>query len=162
MDFCIKVSKKELEGKMLSEEEYSEIKCMGSSIEWFTLSVIDPDSELTDWDEVKGAERSVALVADVFTRNILGCKKCGILSEATGNADIIYVVVVIDGKIFLTRGATLSYYEFVNPLNQRYTDEEWQKRLEKNDVPARPLWVQPLVLDKKLKHNEEIFFSSGC
>ena len=162
MDFCIKVSKKELEGKMLSEEEYSEIKCMGSSIEWFTLSVIDPDSELTDWDEVKGAERSVALVADVFTRNILGCKKCGILSEATGNADIIYVVVVIDGKIFLTRGATLSYYEFVNPLNQRYTDEEWQKRLEKNDVPARPLWVQPLILDKKLKHNEEIFFSSGC
>ena len=162
MDFCIKVSKKELEGKMLCEEEYSEIKCMGSSIEWFTLSVIDPDSELTDWDEVKGAERSVALVADVFTRNILGCKKCGILSEATGNADIIYVVVVIDGKIFLTRGATLSYYEFVNPLNQRYTDEEWQKRLEKNDVPARPLWVQPLILDKKLKHNEEIFFSSGC
>ena len=162
MDFCIKVTKKELAGKMLSEEEYGEIKCMGSSLEWFTLSVIEPDSELGSWDEVKGADRSVALVADVFTRNILGCQKCGILSEATGNADIIYVNVIIDGKIFLTRGATFSYYEFVNPLDKRYTDEEWQERLEKDDVPARPLWMQPLILNQKVKHNEEVFYSAGC
>ncbi len=162
MDFCIKVTKKELAGKMLSEEEYGEIKCMGSSLEWFTLSVIEPDSELGSWDEVKGADRSVALVADVFTRNILGCQKCGVLSEATGNADIIYVNVIIDGKIFLTRGATFSYYEFVNPLDKRYTDEEWQERLEKDDVPARPLWMQPLILNQKVKHNEEVFYSAGC
>ncbi len=162
MDFCIKVTKKELAGKMLSEEEYGEIKCMGSSLEWFTLSVIEPDSELGSWDEVKGADRSVALVADVFTRNILGCQKCGILSEATGNADIIYVNVIIDGKIFLTRGATFSYYEFVNPLDKRYTDEDWQERLEKDDVPARPLWMQPLILNQKVKHNEEVFYSAGC
>jgi len=147
---------------MLSEEEYGEIRHMGSSLEWFTLSVIEPDSELGRWDEVKGEDRSIALVADVFTRNVLGCKKSGILSEATGNADIIYVTVVINGKIFLTRGATFSYYEFVNPLNQRYTDKEWQNRLEKNDVPARPLWMQPLILDKKQKHNEEVFYSAGC
>lgn len=162
MDFCIKVSKKELDGKMLSEEEYSTIRHMGSSLEWFTLSVIDPDSNLGSWDEVKGADRSVALVADVFTRNVLGCNKCGILSEATGNADIIYVNVVIDGKIFLTRGATFSYYEFVCPLDKRYTDEEWQQRLEKDDTPARPVWMQPLIINKKIKENEETFYSSGC
>nr|MCR4699357.1 DUF3160 domain-containing protein [Bacteroidaceae bacterium] len=103
-----------------------------------------------------------ALVADVFTRNVLGCNKCGILSEATGNADIIYVNVVINGKIYLTRGATFSYYEFVNPLNKRYTDEEWQQRLERDDVPARPVWMQPLILNKKIKENEETFYSSGC
>ena len=162
MDFCIKVSKKELDGKMLSEEEYSTIRHMGSSLEWFTLSVIDPDSNLGSWDEVKGADRSVALVADVFTRNVLGCNKCGILSEATGNADIIYVNVVIDGKVFLTRGATFSYYEFVCPLDKRYTDEEWQQRLERDDVPARPVWMQPLILNQKVKENEETFYSSGC
>ncbi|MBO4598488.1 MAG: DUF3160 domain-containing protein [Bacteroidaceae bacterium] len=162
MDFCIKVSKKELDGKMLSEEEYSTIRHMGSSLEWFTLSVIDPDSNLGSWDEVKGADRSVALVADVFTRSVLGCQKGGILEEATGTADIIYVNVVINGKIFLTRGATFSYYEFVNPLDKRYTDEEWQKRLEKDDVPARPVWMQPLIINKKIKENEETFYSSGC
>ena len=162
MDFCIEITKKELAGKTLSEGEYNTIKCMGSSLEWFTLSVIDPDSNLGSWDEVKGADRSVALVADVFTRNVLGCNKRGILSEATGNADIIYVNVVINGKIYLTRGATFSYYEFVNPLNKRYTDEEWQQRLEKDDTPARPVWMQPLIINKKIKENEETFYSSGC
>ena len=162
MDFCIEVTKKELARKTLSEAEYNTIKCMGSSLEWFTLSVIDPDSNLGSWDEVKGADRSVALVADVFTRSVLGCNKNGILSEATGNADIIYVNVVINGKIFLTRGATFSYYEFVNPLSKRYTDEEWQQRLERDDVPARPVWMQPLILNQKVKENEETFYSSGC
>ena len=162
MDFCIKITKKELAGKTLNEDEYNTIKFMGSSLEWFTLSVIDPYSNLGSWDEVKGADRSVALVADVFTRNVLGCNKCGILSEATGNADIIYVNVVINGKIYLTRGATFSYYEFVNPLNKRYTDEEWQQRLEKDDTPARPIWMQPLIINKKIKENEETFYSSGC
>lgn len=162
MDFCIKVSKKELEGKVLSDEEYGTIETMGSSLEWFTLGVITPDFSYSIWDEIKGADRSVALVADVFSRNILGCKKSGILFEATGNADAIYVTVNIGGKIYLTKGAVFSYYEFVNPLGDRYTDEQWQERLEKGDVPARPKWMQPLILDKQIKQNEEVFYSSGC
>lgn len=161
MDFCIKVSKKELAGEVLSEEEYSEIRYLGSSMEWFTLSVLDPDLNLYSWDLVKGADRSIAVVADVFTRNVLNCKKCGILYEATGNADVIYVNVVIGGKVYLTRGATFSYYEFVNPLGKRLTDEEWQKKLE-GDAPGRPEWMKPLLLDKAPKANEEIFYSTGC
>ncbi len=161
MDFCIKVSEKELAGETLTEEEYNEIRYLGSSMEWFTLGVIDPDLDLYSWDLVKGADRSIAVVADVFTRNVLKCKKCGILYEATGNADIIYVNVVIGGKVYLTRGATFSYYEFVNPLGSRLTDEEWQKKLD-GDAPGRPVWMQPLLLDKAPKANEEIFYSTGC
>jgi len=162
MDFCIKVSKKEIEGKALDEEEYWEIKAMGSSLEWFTLSVLDPDLQPDNWGLVEGADRSVAVVADVFTRNVLGCDKCGILTEATGNADAIYVIVNIGGKIFLTRGATFSYYEFINPLDTRYTDEEWQERLEKGNAPGREPWIAPLILDKTPKANERIYYSSGC
>lgn len=162
MDFCIKVSKKELEGKKLSEEEYGEIKRIGSSMEWYTLGIIDPDKEITIWDDVKGADRCIAVVADVFTRNVLGCKKCGVLSEATGTADAILVNVIVDGKIYVMRGAVFSYYEFVNPLNVRYTDEEWQKKLEDGKAPARQEWMQPLIIDKEPKKNEEVFYSSGC
>jgi len=162
MDFCIKVSKKEIEGKALEEEEYWEIKAMGSSIEWFTLSVLDPDIHPDNWGLVEGADRSIAVCADVFTRNVLGCDKCGILTEATGNADAIYVVVNIGGWIYLTRGAVFSYYEFVNPLNTRYTDEEWQERLEKGKAPAREPWMTPLIIDKAPKANERIYYSSGC
>ncbi|MBO4564050.1 MAG: DUF3160 domain-containing protein [Bacteroidaceae bacterium] len=164
IDFCINITKKELNHKPLDEAEYSQIEYLGSSIEWFTLSVIDPDLSLDSWGLVEGADRSIAQVADVFTRSVLGCEKCGILYEATGNADAIYVIVEIDGKTYLTRGATYSYYEFVNELDKRLTDEEWQERLEKGDAPGRPKWMLPLILDsdKKLTVNEEIFYSTGC
>ena len=135
---------------------------MGSSLEWYTLSVLDPEVDLYSWNLVKGADRSIACVADVFTRNVLGCKKNGILYEATGNADVIYVTVEIGGKVYLTRGATFSYFEFTNPLGDRLTDEQWQERLEKKNIPGRPLWMKPLVLDKAPKANEEVFYSSGC
>ena len=164
IDFCINITKKELDHKPLDESEYREIEYLGSSLEWFTLSVIDPDLSLDSWGQVEGADRSIAQVADVFTRMVLGCNKCGILYEATGNADALYVIVEIDGKTYLTRGATYSYYEFVNELDKRLTDEEWQERLEKKDVPGRPKWMLPLILDseKKLTVNEEIYYSTGC
>ena len=162
VDFCIDITKKELAHEPLGEEEYREIQYVGSSLEWFTLSVLDPDLYLPSWDVVEGADRSVAVVADVFTRNVLGCDKNGILYEATGTADAMYVVVEIDGTIYLTRGATLSYYEFVNPLDKRLTDEEWQQRLEKGNAPGRPAWMIPYLLDKAPVVDEEIFYSTGC
>ena len=164
IDFCIAITKKELNHKPLDESEYREIEYLGSSLEWFTLSVIDPDLSPSSWGEVEGADRSIAQVADVFTRVVLGCDKCGILYEATGNADAIYVLVDINGKTYLTRGGTYSYYEFVNELGKRLTDEDWQERLEKGDVPGRPKWMLPLLLDsdKELTVNEEIFYSTGC
>ena len=162
MEFCVNVTKKELAGKTLTEDEYATIKSIGSSMEWFTLSVLDPDERPDSWQAVTGADRRVAVVADVFTRNVLGCQKCGILYEAVGSPDIIYVTVVLGDKVYLMRGAVLSYYEFVNPLGNRLTDEEWQSRLEKNNVPARPKWMQPLILNRKPVVNEECFYSSGC
>ena len=89
-------------------------------------------------------------------------KKCGVLSEATGNADAIYVNVLVDGKIYIMRGAVFSYYEFVNPLDTRYTDEEWQKLLDTGKAPARIEWMEPLIIDNEPKKNERTFYSSGC
>ena len=162
IDFCIRISNKELAGKSLEETEYREIRYLGSSLEWFTLSVIDPDLMLDHWSLVQGPDRSVAIVADVFTRNVPNCDKCGILYEATGNADAIYVLVDIGGKTYLTRGATFSYYEFVNPLGQRLTDEEWQQRLEEGKEPERPKWMQPFMINQKPTVNEMVFYSTGC
>ena len=88
------------------------------------------DLHLDDWSLVQGPDKSIAIVADIYTRNIRGCNKNGILHVATGNANNIYVVVEIEGNLYLTRGATFSYYEFVQPLGTRLTDEEWQKMLE--------------------------------
>ena len=160
--FCLDVSRKELAGTPLEEGEYAEIRYKGSSLEWFTLGVIDPDILPDSWDLISGPDRSVAVVADVFTRDMPNCNKCGILYEATGNADAIYVLVEIGGKTYLTRGATFSYFEFVNPPGQRLTDEQWQKRIEEGQAPGRPRWMQPYMIDRKPTVNEENFYGSGC
>lgn len=162
VDFCIEVVRKELRGETLTEEEYMDIAKMGSSMEWFTLSVIDPDLKFLMWDDLQGPDRNIAIVADVYTRNVDGCTKNGVLHEATGLANEIYVPVRIGRNIFITRGATFSYYEFVRPLGERLTDEEWQQMLRDNQAPAIPLWMQPLMLGKEPEVNEVIFYHTGC
>ena len=124
--FLIQVTEKELRGEKLTEPEYRTLEYMGSSIEYFTLSVVDPDLHLDDWSLVQGQDMSIAIVADIYTRNIRWCNKNGILHVATGNAINYYVVVEIEGNLYLTRGATFSYYEFVQPLGTRFTDVDWQ------------------------------------
>ena len=160
--FLIQVTEKELRGEKLTEPEYRTLEYMGSSIEYFTLSVVDPDLHLDDWSLVQGPDKSIAIVADIYTRNIRGCNKNGILHVATGNANNIYVVVEIEGNLYLTRGATFSYYEFVQPLGTRLTDEEWQKMLEEKKAPAVPEWMKSILIEKEPHVNERVFYSSGC
>ena len=159
--FLIQVTEKELRGEKLTEPEYRTLEYMGSSIEYFTLSVVDPDLHLDDWSLV-GPDKPIAIVADIYTRNIRGCNKNGILHIATGNANNIYVVVEIEGNLYLTRGATFSYYEFVQPLGTRLTDEEWQKMLEEKKAPAVPEWMKSILIEKEPHVNERVFYSSGC
>lgn len=160
--FLIQVTEKELRGEKLTEPEYRTLEYMGSSIEYFTLSVVAPDLHLDDWSLVQGPDKSIAIVADIYTRNIRGCNKNGILHIATGNANNIYVVVEIEGNLYLTRGATFSYYEFVQPLGTRLTDEEWQKMLEEKKAPAVPEWMKSILIEKEPHVNERVFYSSGC
>lgn len=164
IEFMVQTTRKELNKEPLVENEYRTIQHMGSNIEYFTLSVIDPDLYLPDWNSVKGPDRSIAVVADIYTRNILECQKCGILHVATGNANSIYVMVEIDGFLHLTRGATFSYYEFVQPVGTRLTDEEWQKMLENKKAPAIPAWMKSILItpDNEPKVDERVFYSSGC
>jgi hypothetical protein len=132
-------------------------------MEWFTLSVLDPDLEYIDsWSFVQGADRSIAVVADVFTRNIHGCDKQGILYEATGTPNKIFVLVECNGHLYLTSGATFSYYEFVRGMGDRLTDEQWQKMLEEKKAPAQPTWFAPLLIDDKIEADETFLYSSGC
>jgi hypothetical protein len=111
---------------------------------------------------LQGPDKSIAVVADIYTRNIRECSKNGILHVATGKANNIYVVVEMEGYLYLTRGATFSYYEFIQPLNARLTDEEWQQMLEKKKAPPVPLWMKDLIIEKEPKAEERVFYSSGC
>jgi SsrA-binding protein len=161
--FLLAVSEKELRNEKLTESEYRSLQHFGASIENFTLSVVDVEVRPDMWRLVQGPSKSIAVVADIYTRNVPGCSKNGILHEAVGNANYIYVVVEIGGNLYLTRGAVFSYYEFVQPLNQRLTDEEWQKMLENGKAPSAPVWLENITIKNgEPKADERIFYSSGC
>lgn len=160
--FLIQVTKKELANEMLEDNEYNTIAYMGSSIEYFTLSVIEPGLYLDKWSLVQGTDKSIAVVADIYTRNVPGCNKNGILHVATGNVNNIYVVVPIGKELYLTKGATFSYYEFVQPLNQRLNDEEWQNMLEEGKTPKEQEWMKDIIIGTEPSVDERVFYSSGC
>lgn len=160
--FLIQVTKKELANEMLQDNEYNTIAYMGSSIEYFTLSVIEPGLYLDKWSLVQGPDKSIAVVADIYTRNVPSCNKNGILHVATGNVNNIYVVVPIGKELYLTKGATFSYYEFVQPLDKRLNDEEWQKMLEEGKTPKEQEWMKDIIIGTEPSVDERIFYSSGC
>lgn len=164
--FLLNISEKELAGKELSEEEYGQIECIGATFENISLDLVrEKDQYLMGWSDVQGADKKVALVADVYTANADNNPEKSILFEAVGEADEIYVVVEICGYLYLTRGSVLSYREFIQPIDQpRLTDEEWQEQLEKNARKGVPEWMKRIIvpLNKLPEANEEFFYSSGC
>ena len=164
--FLLRVSEKELAGQEPTDEEYDQIKYIGATFENISLELLRaPDQELYNWIDIEGADRKVALVADVYTANADNNPNKSILFEAVGDADEIYVVVEIDGYLYLTRGAVLSYREFIQPIDEpRLTDEEWQKQLDSNPRKGVPEWMKSILvpLKKMPEPNEEIFYSSGC
>ena len=167
-EFLLRTSEKELRGETLAEEEYDQIKCMGATFENISLDLLrQPNQSLMGWDDVQGADKKVALIADVYTANAKNNPDKSVLFEGVGLADEIYVVVEIEGCLYIARGAVLSYREFTQPMDlQRLTDEEWQKQLEQEPRKGVPDWMKsilvPMPEGQKPELNEEFFYSSGC
>ena len=165
-EFLLRVSEKELAGKELADEEYGQIEYIGATFENISLDLLrEKNQDLYGWSDVEGADKKVAIVADVYTANADNNPNKSILFEAVGDADEIYVVVEIGGYLYLTRGSVLSYREFIQPIDQpRLTDEEWQQQLEKDPRKGVPEWMKRIIvpLNKMPEPNEEVFYSSGC
>jgi len=163
--FLLNASEKEIAGTPLTEEEYNKIEKIGSEFEYLTLQIVDasPDSH---WEEcMTGADRSIAVVADVYTANADNNPNKSVLYEAVGPAHSIYVVVEVGGYLYLTRGAVFSYREFQEDVAApRKTDEEWQNELKSQPNKGIPNWMKEVIvpLDKSALDNEYIFYSSGC
>ncbi len=165
VEFLLNVSKKELSDIPLTEQEFKNIEIIGSSYEWLTLGLIknSDDEHYDTWEDVQGTDKKLSVISDVYTANASNNPDKGILHEGTGTVDDMYVVVEINGYLYLTRGAVFSYREFKLPLGNRLTDEEWQQMLEKAPRYGVPDWMKEIIyLDKVPQDNELYFYSSGC
>ncbi len=150
IEFCRRITIKELTNKKVTWEEHEQISIYGSELEGLTLSFAGGDM-VTDTD------KDMALVADVHTSS------GEVLEEGNGRAGAIYVVVPIQGKLYLTRGAIYTQYEFIHPSSDRMTDEKWQKLLKGNQFPKIGEWTKSFFINKKVKSSQEFReYSGGC
>lgn len=131
----LEISLKELQGQMLSEGDLNFIHCIGCGLEYIS----DMPPEFNDF--VSLADDEMAVVADVHT----DLNTDTVLEEAVGRPMIIYVAVHVNGKTVLARGGTFSYYEFMQPINDRLTDEAWQEMLDNGEEPSMPSWTSSFV-----------------
>lgn len=167
-EFLLRISRKELQRQRVTDEEYDQIRYLGSRFEYLSLDMLrDPDQYLDSWDNVQGPDKNIAVIADVYTANAINnpSDKRSILYEGVGDADEIYVVVEIDGYLYLTRGAVFSYRELKRPLGTpRLTDEEWQKMLKASPDMGRQKWMKDIIVPLKQlpEDDERMFYSSGC
>jgi hypothetical protein len=138
LTFCRRITIKELTNQKLTDEEYAQIQNYGAELEDLTLSFAG-DGIISDTD------KDMAVVADVHTS--FG----NVMEEGTGRAGAIYVVVPIEGKLWLTRGAVYTQYEFEHPASDRLTDEKWQKMLGSGEEPGLAEWVKSFFVDTKKK-----------
>lgn len=131
LQFLITCSVKELRNEELTREEYNMLLIYGGTLEFLTSSMVEGNAR---WFEITSdTDKNMAVIADVHT--VPGWY----LEAGVGPAAQIFVVVPIGGKLYLTRGAVFSYYEFVS--DKRLTDEEWQVKLKEGKQPPRPEWV---------------------
>jgi hypothetical protein len=129
------ISEKELEGKALTEDEYTLIQYYGGRLEDITMAASDTtepnvgNGDLNDQDS--------AVVADVATG---GPSLDQALEEGTGRIMEIYVVAPVEGKLVLARGGIYSQYEFVSRSDNRLTDEQWRQQLDAGQAPSLGDW----------------------
>lgn len=157
LKFLRRVSAKELAGQALTKDEYLEIRYLGGKIENLTTSVMEGGHG--SWELLSQTDKNMAVVADVHTG------AGSVLEEGVGHANEIYVIVPIEGKLSLTRGATFSYYEFKQPMSDRLTDEKWQAALKRGTAPEPPVWTKSFLAPAKARRNNPSEFGSydsGC
>ena len=124
LDNLTKISIKELKGEALSEQDRRLLLNYGGILEML-LKGLRPRS------------KDPRIIADVFTDP----NGNAVLEVGTGYFHLIFVIYKTpDGKIYISVGGVMSYYEFKWPQTQRLTDEEWQSLLESGQIDL-PEWV---------------------
>ena len=145
------ISIKELQNEPLTGEEISYLLYIGGEMESLMVDFVESSDEyeISNWYEIENAtDRRMPVVVDLMrvVENSVGLPKDEIFSIGTGKPMEIFVIYPHEGKLYMGRGATFSYYEFLN--KNRLTDEDWQKMVYDNATDF-PTWYKDLVTEEK-------------
>lgn len=133
LGFLRSVAVRELQNGKLTRKEHERIRHIEGELEYLTESMMKAAG---NYVALSQDDLDMALVADVHTGN------SSALTEGVGHSMAIVAVVPVEGKLYLARGSTFSYYEFKVPIAQRMTDETWKRQLAQKRAPALPAWTR--------------------
>ena len=156
------ISIKELQNEGLSESEISDLYFIGGEMEMLMVDFVESsdENEISGWYEIQNAtDRRMPVVVDLMrvVENSVGLPEGEISHIGTGKPMEIFVIYPHQDKLYMGRGATFSYYEFLN--KERLTDEDWQKMVydEETDFPS---WYKDLVTEEKkaIEYNYDSYY----
>jgi hypothetical protein len=129
------MANKHLWGIPLNDDEQIFLKYHFGSELWYVrymaeLALADPP-------------QMAAIVTDVASNPDAGRA----LQVGTGYVNYIYVITDSPQGLQITRGAVYSYYEFVNDIDKRLTDETWRGMVQAGNLPPRPAWTSSFFSD---------------
>ena len=135
LDRLLEISKKELENKPLSDEEYKFIEDFGQ----VSANLI----EIVSGGEIDEDVLKTTLIADVHTEG----NTEQVLEEGVGYIKTLIAAYRLpEGHILVGVGPVFSYYEFKQPMSDRLTDEAWREMLE-TSPPPEPEWINSFSTD---------------
>jgi len=128
--FLGQIAADELAGKPISDGDNQRLWWIGgelSNIWWLTSDVANGGASAQD--------KEAAIIADIARGGDQ------VVEIGTGQIDRIFVLVPDDeGNFQVAVGGVYSYYEFLQPMANRLTDEAWREMLRTGDAPERPSW----------------------
>ncbi|QRN86203.1 DUF3160 domain-containing protein [Clostridia bacterium] len=159
LTFLLECSEKELNNEELSSEDYDQLLTYGGLLEYLTSSFA---GDGTRWFEITSdTDKNMAVIADIHTIAPNSLSPGGYFEVGVGPAHEIFVVVPIGGSLYLTRGATFSYYEFTS--TERLTDESWQQMLKDELAPKQADWTRSFIVGNKEEVPEPVSpYTTGC
>lgn len=123
MKVFVEVSRKELNGENITEDELRELTYFGGLVEYLSTRYLY-DSDAYDISTPK----TTAVIADIATVLPANGEQGGYLEVATGLPYEMYALCHVNGVDFLAKGIVYSAFEFLD-TDKRWTDEEWHKAI---------------------------------
>lgn len=129
------ISELELTNQSLTLDQYGIIVNIGNTLESITRFPPEIANEIENQED-----KEMAVIADVHTDPNSG----RVFEVGVGYPHNIFVVVPVDDELRIAQGGIFSYYEFTQPMNNRLTDEQWQKMLS-TAPPDLQIWVESFI-----------------
>ncbi len=128
------IAVKELAGASLQADDYALIQAPLGPLE--ANAALNPETGAP-----QASSSEPVLPAIVAFDSIRG----RVVQAGIGPLDRIYVLVSLDGAVYIAQGGVYSFYEFSLPEARRLDDTTWRWMLI-NDPPKPPAWVENLYI----------------